>query len=148
MAGLFGAKTNSSQTPSYTQLKLQTSALGLCIPIGWGRFRCGGNLIDYVGFQKHSPKKKKGKGGGGKGSTGAPTYTACVAIALCEGPAASVRQVWYNQSKGSLLSIGFGVFSGTVPQSPWSYLTSHHADHALTYEATAYVASVNSDLGS
>jgi hypothetical protein len=151
VAGIFRSKKNSSASPSYTSLQLQTSALGLCIPLGWGRFRVAGNLIDYMNFQQHPPKKKKGKGGsGGKNASASTTttYSATIVIAICEGGCPALRKVWYNQSTVSAPSLGFVYADGSNPQTPWSYFTSFYPDHALTYAGTAFVAASAFDLGS
>jgi hypothetical protein len=91
MSNLFGgAKANASSVPIYTQLSVQTSTAGLCIPIVWGTTRCGTNLIWKNDFEKHASSSggKGGKGGGGGGKGGGTTYTYSTALilAICEGP--------------------------------------------------------------
>lgn len=45
-------------------------------------------------------------------------------------------------------SLGFTLFTGPTPQTPWGYLTTNHPDEALGYNGTAYLAAANYDLGS
>jgi Putative phage tail protein/Pretoxin HINT domain len=64
------ANSNAAQTPHYTQIQLQTSAEGLCIPICWGRNRVSPNLIWTGNFETHKPQGGGGKGGKGGGKGG------------------------------------------------------------------------------
>lgn len=52
------------------------------------------------------------------------------------------------QPDASIGALGFTLFTGTDPQTPWAYLTSAHPDAALAYNGLAYLAVANYDLGS
>jgi hypothetical protein len=71
VGGKSSSASNAAVQPHYTQVQLQTSAEGLCIPIVWGRNRVAPNLIWTGNFQTHKTKAQSsgggGKGGGGKG---------------------------------------------------------------------------------
>ena len=93
-----GKKTISSSTPAIGAIKIQQSTYGVVLPIVWGRARISGNLIWYGDFKAvpHTTTTESGgKGGGGvtqKSTT--YTYTASVAMALCEGPILDVVTTW------------------------------------------------------
>src|ERR1700761_1443778 len=99
MSFLLGAsKSQASQAAAVSGLQLQSSAYGKVIPIVYGTTRIAPNLIWYGDFiatpQSASGGGGKGGitgGGGGKGGgSGSYTYQPAVALALCEGPIASV----------------------------------------------------------
>lgn len=145
MGGLFGAKKSSVTVPTYTSLHVQTAAQGIPIPIGWGQFRAGANIVWYNNFQRHAVKQKSGKGGGS--STTSYTYTAAVILGICEGPIQSIPQVWENNAVVSLSYLNLELFGGAVGQAVWSYLTTSYSAQALNYSGTGYVASSNYSLG-
>lgn len=159
MSGLFGGgKKNANTITQYTQLDVQTSAQGLALPIGWGRFAIAGNMTDAGNFQAIPQKSgggKKGSGGGkgggggkGAGKGGAVTsydYKIDLILALCEGPILSIANVFVNQAQlpfpAGLSSVPDTLFVGTASQAPWPFL------HQQPYAYTAYVAGHNVDLG-
>lgn len=152
MSGLFGGKPQISTTPDYTGLQIQTAVNTLPIPIVWGMSKLAPNVIWYNDFQTHYGSSSSG-GGGGKGSlfstpsSTETTYSASIILALCEGPITGVSTVYKGQSIYSLGALGFSLFGGTDPQSPWSYVTANYPAQALSYEGTAYVAASNYSLG-
>ena len=144
MSFLFGGGQKTK--PQYTGVQVQTSSSVLPVPLAYGMSRGAPNLIDYLDFQSH--KHKVGKGGGAKGGS-TYTYSATVLLALCCGTIEGIGQAWLDD--GTLTdysSLGFDLFTGTIPQSPWGYLTSAHPDHADPYNGLAYLAKQNYDLGS
>ena len=52
------------------------------------------------------------------------TYTASVIMALCEGPIGAINQIWRGQSVYTLAGLGLSLFTGTTPQTEWSYLAT------------------------
>src|SRR5262249_51654200 len=42
---------------------------------------------------------------------------------------------------------GFTLFTGSTPQSPWSYMVSKHPSHALSYQGICHLDAANYDLG-
>lgn len=133
--------------PRYTGIQLQTSSQTAAFTIAWGANRFAPNLIWYGDFKSHKQKQKAGKGGGGTVTD--YTYSAACAMALCEGTISGIGKVWKDQdTNASLSSLGLSLFTGTVPQSPWGYLTSKHPSEAYAYAGVAYLAASNYDLGS
>jgi hypothetical protein len=145
MSGIFGSKT--VKQPVYTGLQVQTATNTLPIPIVWGVARIAPNAIWYNNFQVH----KAGTGGKG-GLFSAPSsgydYTAAIILALCEGPISGIGQIWRDQAIYTLADLGLSLFTGTTPQSVWSYLGTAYPGQALGYQGTAFVASGDYDLGS
>ena len=164
----------ASQTVTrYAGIQVQTSALGLQIPLGWGTFRCKCNLVDYLDFKSTGQSSKSG-GKGGSNTTGY-TYTATIIMAVCEGPIDGIDMVYvdsniYTNGGGptsgqnvpttgggltgphgatyALSQANLNMNTGAVGQAPWSYLTSNHADHAIGYSGLAIVYQSNYALDS
>lgn len=146
MSFLFGHK-QKKQKPDYTGLPLQTSTSTMPIPIGFGKNRAAPNIIWQGDFQTHKHKQKTGKGLGGSGSV-TYTYSASYVLALGWGVATAITNEWKDQSNtNDYTKDGFTFFSGTVPQSPWGYLTTNHPSQALGYPGLVLMAVPNFDLG-
>jgi hypothetical protein len=147
--GLFGGASGAklAKPPVYTCLQIQTSALGLPIPIIWGTQRISGNCIDYFGFKNLGSKGKSGKGGKG----GADSYSASVIIALCEGSASSspttIGRIWSGVSETTLDGLGGGFFAGTANQAAWTVAAASPPGHTLGYSFTALYVHENLQLG-
>jgi hypothetical protein len=143
MAGIFGGG-NSANKPQYTSLQLQTSALGVPIPIVYGFNRCSANIIWYNNFQ--ASKQKQGKGG--QSSSGSYNYSCSCIMGICEGQIGGVNQVWASGSLVSLASLGLDLYNGTDTQTAYPYVETNYPSQALPYPDLAYVASGDYDLGS
>jgi hypothetical protein len=150
MGFLFGKNKRIDSKPDYTSVQIQTSALGLPIPIVWGTNKMAGNLIWYGDFRTIAHTQKQGgKGGGGKVTTTTYTYTVSFLQALCEGPISGVARVWsgkntYPDPSGLALTILTGLANGA---QDWSYLATNHPSENLDYSNTALVGAANFDLG-
>lgn len=143
---LFFGGGGSKVKPQFTGLAVQTSTSAVPIGLWYGKNRGAGNII-WQGDFKSKKQKQGGKGGGGKGAT-TYTYSGSYQIGLCWGPINDITRVWKDNSKeNSYTALGFSLFVGTNPQSPWGYLTSAHPTQALGYPDIAYLAVQNYDLG-
>src|SRR5580698_4393802 len=119
MGFIFGGSNRVNDTsPPATSLRVQSSVQGQPIPIVHGQQRIAGNLIWYGDFTYNSGSGsgKGGKGGlaGGGGKAGGgngATYSASVAIGLCEGPIDTILELWNNKTPQSVspftLAIGY-----------------------------------------
>lgn len=144
MSLLFGGGGKKAQ-PQYTGLAVQTSTNALPVIIAWGQNRLSNNIIWQGDFQSHKKEEKAGKGGP-KVTT--YTYSASFMLGLCWGPITNVVRVWKNQSKETdYTALGFSLFTGTIPQTPWGYMSSAHPTEDLGYPGLAYLAVQNYDLG-
>ena len=158
MSGLFrGNRPQPSgwQTPVLAGLQIQKTGYSQPVPIVYGTARVSPTLMYYTDWQVHphtsSQSTGGGKGGGGGGSITTTTYTysATVCFLLAEGPVAGVSRIWRNHvSYANPAAVGFTIFPGTYPQTPWGYLSSAHPIEALGYAGSAYAAFANYDLGS
>ncbi|HJS33216.1 MAG TPA: phage tail protein [Alphaproteobacteria bacterium] len=151
MGGLFGGKkSNSRQQPTVlNSIRVQSSVYGLAIPIVYGQQRVGANLIwygDFVATAHESGGGGKGGGGGG-GEQTTHTYSAAVALALCEGPVGGIARVWQDKSATTLGSLNLALFNGAPQQPAWGHLVTRHPEAAIGYEGVAYVASPSYFLG-
>lgn len=145
MSFLFGG--GSRVKPEYTGIQSQTSSSVVPLPLTWGQCRVSPNLMDYTDFKSHKQKQ----GGKGMGGVTGYTYSATIVMGLSEGPIGGVLNVWKDsstQQTTTLSKLGFTLFTGTIPQAPWGYMTANHPDHALNYAGICYVAAPNYDLGS
>lgn len=108
-----GQKTINNTTPAVGAIKIQQSTYGLVLPIVYGRTRITGNLIWYGDFKAvaHTVTTQSGGKGGGapKQTETSYTYTASVAMGLCEGPILGIRTAW----RGKKIYTG-STYSGTT----------------------------------
>ena len=152
MAGGGGTVNVSEQRVS--SLRVQTSAYGLPIPIVYGHQRITANMMWYGDFASAAQTSSAGgKGGGGGVSNTTYTYSASTAFALCEGVIGGVGLIWKGKElitdngETPAERLDFSVFDG-AQTAAWEWLTSRHADEALTYPNLAYVAISQAQLGS
>lgn len=152
MSGLFGGKKAKSQgTKAVSALQVQTSTFGPVLPLIYGKNRVAGNLGWYGNWipTAHTEKQSSGgKGGGGSQSSTSYTYSTGVIILLGEGPINGVGTVWKDKEQHTLSDLGFTLFTGTTPQSPWTWLSSYNSSQAIAYNGIAYVAASALQLGS
>lgn len=154
MSGLFGGGGGGGQNtvdPVIGSLNVQTSTFGMAIPIVYGQTRITANLIwygDFTAIPHTTTQASGGKGGGGASSSNTTfTYTAAVAMGLCEGTVVSIGNVWAGKELTSLTSLGLTLFTGATNQTAWGFLTTNHATQAINYSGLAYVATPAYDLG-
>lgn len=153
MSGLFGAKKAASQaSKAVSALQVQTSTSGIVLPLLYGANLLAGNLGWFGNWiaTPHTDKTSQGGKGGGSqtSSTTTYTYTTGVIILLCEGQINGIGTIWNEQAQSTASSLGFTVFNGATPQSPWSWLSSYNAAQAVPYTGMAYVAASSLNLGS
>jgi hypothetical protein len=144
LAFLFGGSKGALK-PDFTALQIQTSVATLPIPIVWGRTKISANIVFYANFQSHGVKQ--GKGGLFGGQASGYNYSVDLIMALCEGPISGIGYIWKDQSTYGLSTIGLALFTGTTPQTVWSYLATKYPTEALAYQGTAYVCAANYQLG-
>lgn len=120
----------------------------------FGTNRVPGNIIWTGDWKALNAAGKAGKGKYG----GNYTYQTAGISAICWGPVGGLVAIWQNQLKNGTTTnflnataasdLNLTFFNGGVGQTPWSYLTSHHAGQALGYSGITYVANDKWDLGS
>src|SRR4051812_15929217 len=107
MAAIFGSNRVNNSDPVAIGLRMQSSLQGVPIPIGCGRGRAAGSLIDYDGFtatQQKAPGSKGGlAGSSGKGNTGQWDYHVSGAVSLGES-IASVNRIFNGNAINFLVA--------------------------------------------
>lgn len=156
MSFLQSGGTAASTPTQYYGIDIQTSAQGVPVTLMWGKNRIAPNIFWYNNFQA---LKQSGKGAGGKGGgkgSGNYTYTAAVMLGLCEGPIYRIEAVWADETiyyytdgvSQGLVKLDLTLFTGTVSQAVWSYLTTNYPSQAIPYESLCYVCNSDYKLGS
>ncbi|CAN1509821.1 Tip attachment protein J [Rhabdaerophilaceae bacterium] len=109
--------------PRLSDLDGISASEGAPIPRAYGRVRLGGQVIWATEFEETRTVEATG-GSGGK-SLGAPrqrsvryTYSANVAIGLCEGPIAFVRRIWADGKPLDLAGVTWRLHTGRADQQP------------------------------
>jgi Putative phage tail protein len=95
--------------PRLNDLRVQNSAYGQVIPIGYGTIRVAGNVIWSTDLIE---EKKKSSGKGGPKIT-TYSYSVSFAVALCEGPIVGLLRIWAD---GRLI-YGEGSSGVTLPMT-------------------------------
>jgi hypothetical protein len=138
MAGVFGTTPKTSAAiEQLTDMSVQTSAYGRCIPVIYGAARVAGNVIFYGGFEAVAASAPRtGKGGGGAGAGGQSyDYYADVIWGICEGPVNLAR--YWNDKDAPRVMFDPTYPYGTASQEPWPGLAERHPGKALGYGSTA-----------
>ncbi|WP_440957505.1 glycoside hydrolase TIM-barrel-like domain-containing protein [Oceanicaulis sp. LC35] len=120
--------------PRLDGLSVQTSTEGAFVPIVYGRMRLAGQVI-WMGPVTESARTSGGKGGP---ELTEYQYAASFAVALCEGPIASVGRIWAN---GEILNHDAAVMrlhSGAEDQAPDPLIEAVEGQ-APAYRGLAYM---------
>lgn len=91
----------------------------MVIPIVWGRQRIPANMIwygDFTPIAHTTTQSSGGKGGGVSQSSTTYTYTAAIAMGLCEGPIAGIGSIY--KDKTELVDIEKPAIAITVNNEP------------------------------
>jgi hypothetical protein len=154
---IFGSKARINQEGSrLTDLMVQASTYGKSIPVVYGNARIAGNVIWSRPIQEHvtttTQSSGGGKGGGGGGSvettTTSYTYTASLAVAICEGAISEVVRVWADAKQLDLTAGSYSLYLGDETQLPDTFMSSFYpAGQTPAYRGTAYVVIKDFPLG-
>jgi hypothetical protein len=83
-----------NEGPRLGDLKVQSSAPGMSIPIVYGTTRIAGNIIWSSGIRETAHTQTQDGKGGPSVTTTTYTYDVDLAIALCDGPISGIKSVW------------------------------------------------------
>ncbi len=154
---IFGSKARINQEGArLTDLMVQASSYGKAIPLVYGNARIAGNIIWSRPIQEHitttTQSSGGGKGGGGGGSvettTTTYTYTASIAVAICEGPISEVVRVWADAKQLDLTQGSYTLYLGDETQLPDTYISTFlPAGQTPGYRGMAYVVIKDFPLG-
>jgi hypothetical protein len=130
---LFGARPPDG--PRLKELDVLSSTEGAPIPRIYGRMRVAGQVIWATKLTEHPP-------GGGKGSPRGRSYsyTANVAVGLCEGPIAGVGRIWADGKELDQAGLTIRVHRGTEDQPADPLIVAKEgAGETPAYRGLAYV---------
>ena len=134
-------------------LAVQTSTYGRVIPTIYGTARVAGNIIwsrpiKELQTTTSTTTRSGGKGGavgggGGGGSSQTTTetsysYYATVAVAVCEGPIASIGRIWADAKLLSLGQYTIRIYYGSETQLPDALIESYEGT-TTAHRGLAYV---------
>ncbi len=140
-------KIPGKEGPRMADLAVQTSTYGKMIPIVYGVCRIAGNIIWSRPIKETATTTthtvRGGKGGGGGRITQQQTtysYSATLAIAVCEGPIDDIYRVWADAAPINPKQLTYRLYKGTETQTPDPTIESYEGV-GLTpaYRGLAYV---------
>lgn len=140
--------------PKIGDLRIQTSAYGITIPLISGKQRMSGNVIWSTDKVAHTVSQD----GGGKGFNATPqntvtTYSISMAILICGGPINGISRVWadgvlvadFNSGRNRLPG---KIYLGGDAQTPDPTITAHEgAGNVPAYQGIAYLVLTDYNLG-
>lgn len=107
---------------------------GAGIPIVYGRFRVGAQLIWAASFKE----RRNVEGGKGGPRVADYSYTLSFAVALCEGEIARVSRCWANGVPFDLSQLTWRLYRGTEDQAPDPLIEAIEGE-APAYRGLAYI---------
>lgn len=137
--------------PRLTELHGLSSTEGAPIPRLYGRARLGGQLIWATRFEEianTAVERQTSRGGKSVGSnqktattvTTTYSYTANVAIGLCEGPISFVRRIWADGREIDQTNLTLRLHKGDESQAPDPLIVAKEgAENAPAYRGLAYL---------
>lgn len=154
-AALFPTKLPTQYGPRLSDLKVQSSAYGVGIPIVFGGMRTAGNVIWSPGIRERKKKKKSGGKGGPTQTVVTYTYSCSFAVGLCAGPIAGVRRIWADGvliydlgdaasaetiAASNQSAAGIRIYPGDETQLPDPTIEAHlGAGQVPAYRGLAYI---------
>ena len=145
---LLGQGSDIVETGRASRLRLTGSGEGDAIAQIYGRMRVAGQVIWATEF-----REEVSVSGGGKGAPSAPkvrqfSYSASVALALCEGEISHVGRIWADGGEIARDSVTMRVYTGSRDQLPDPKIEAvEGAGTVPAYRGTAYVVIEDLDLG-
>jgi hypothetical protein len=92
---LFPTELPGAKGPRLKELSIQTSTVGVPIPIVYGTYALAGNVIWSGGLiEQVDTDEVGGKGGGPTQEVTTYTYFADFAVGICEGEIQGIRKIW------------------------------------------------------
>lgn len=143
-----GSKLAGVHGSRLSDLAVQSSAYGKMIPIVYGTIRIGGNIIwsqnikETITTTTSSAGGGGGKGGGGKISqtSSSYSYSATLAVAICEGEVSDVVRIWADAKQIDISGYTIRIYKGSETQSPDSLISAiEGAAKTPAYRGLAYV---------
>ncbi|CAL7962966.1 conserved hypothetical protein [Alphaproteobacteria bacterium] len=116
-----GVEERFTEGPRLQDLVVQSASYGHVIPLVYGTFRIAGNIIWASEIKEHAATEHSTRGSKyrkvGQNHT-SYTYTVSLAIAVCEGPIASIERIWANAVLLDRNSHEIRTYKGDEEQQP------------------------------
>lgn len=137
---LMGAGSEAVETGQVDRFRLTGASEGAAVAQGYGRMRIGGQVIWASQFQESTTTSGGGKGAPSKPKTTTYSYTANLAVALCEGVITRVGRIWADGIEVSRDDLNMRVYTGAEDQMPDPKIEAvEGAGLAPAYRGIAYV---------
>ena len=140
--------TPTTPTGRLSNARIAGPEEGTAIARVYGTVRIGGTLIWATRFlESVVVERQGGKGGGGRRSE-TYSYSANLALGLCEGPIAAVRRVFADGRELDLSTVTMRFYRGTADQAPDPLILARQgAGRTPAFRGLAYVVFENLPLG-
>ena len=93
-SALFPTDLGTVNGPRLNDLSVQSSAVGAPIPLVYGTYAVSGNVIWSSGIIESVSRRRQGGKGGPTQTVREYSYSANVAVGLCEGPIRGISRIW------------------------------------------------------
>jgi len=93
-SALFPTDLGTVNGPRLNDLSVQSSAVGAPIPLVYGTYAVSGNVIWSSGIIESVSRRRQGGKGGPTQTVREYSYSASVAVGLCEGPIGGISRIW------------------------------------------------------
>ena len=142
-----GGKLASIHGSRLADLAVQSSAYGKMIPIIYGTVRIGGNIIWSQNIKETITTSTSSAGGGGKGGGGKVSqtssqysYSATLAVAVCEGEISEILRIWADAKQLDISQYTIRIYKGSETQMPDSLISAiEGASKTPAYRGLCYV---------
>jgi hypothetical protein len=136
---ILGSGSDPVDVGRIDRLRLTGAGEGAAIRRVWGRMRVGGQVIWATEFKESVRRQKTGKGAP-KPKVNQYSYSASLAIALCEGEILRVGRIWADGNEISPSDLNLRVYAGSEDQLPDPLIEAvEGAGLAPAYRGLAYV---------
>ena len=143
---ILGGGSEAVEVGRIDRLRLTGASEGAPVGQVWGRMRIAGQVIWATQFQEHATRR-----GGGKGAPQQKvteySYSASLAIALCEGEILKVGRIWADGNEIAPDGLNLRVYTGSETQLADPRIEAvEGAGRAPAYRGIAYVVIEDLDL--
>ena len=149
-AALFPPKGQDQTGPQIGDVQIQGSAYGTPLPLLFGTARLAGNVIWWSGIRRASSTRRVGGKGTPRQRVTTFQYFSSWAVSFCEGPAAQVRRMWFDDklvfdASGASLQteipgLAWRFYPGDEAQLPDPLIEDNvGADQAVAYRGQCYI---------
>lgn len=151
--GLLFPQTQKQTRGKLDDLRVTGSGYGVMIPLLYGKYKSGGNVIWSTDLIEHVNTQGGGLGKGGAQQVTNYTYSISMAVAICEGPIPGFRRIWgqdillYDSEANPPSQYTIRTYLGDEEQLPDTYMESiDGVGKVPAYRGTAFIMFENMPL--